>query len=319
MPEEPLTRTLRGRLISDRLDWNLLRSFVVIARERSVSRAAARLHLTQSAVSQALKRLETQLGRDLVHRDGHRFELTEAGEATYRIAQELYATISGLDAAMAEAQHEIAGRVRMVAVSTVQNEAYDSFLAGFHTRHPRVELELEVVRSSDISSILLQQTATAALGVGRISHSRLAEQLVVRQNYVYVCGAPHRLFGQSGLTLDALRNEGFVSFFADRLGGALFPLTLFRAQHGLTGRITAASSSVEEVVRLIKAGFGVGCLPAHMVAEEIACGRLWQLPPYEGIAGIDVYLIWNREHRLSAAERTFMDEFRAHLASAGAA
>src|ERR1700751_5810939 len=46
------------RFLNDRLDWNLLRTFLVIMQERSVSRAAARLHLTQPAVSQALKRLE---------------------------------------------------------------------------------------------------------------------------------------------------------------------------------------------------------------------------------------------------------------------
>lgn len=315
MSEELLTRELRGRLISDRLDWNLLRSFIVITHERSLSRAAARLHLTQSAISQALKRLETQLGRDLVYRDSHRFELTEAGEATFRIAQELYATISGLDAAMAEAQQDVAGRVRLVTVSTVQDPAYDAFLAAFHVRHPRVELELDVVASADIASILLQQTATAALGIGRQNHPRLVEKILLRQSYIHVCGPAHRLFGQGPLSLEALRNEGFVSFFADRLGGALFPLTLFRAQHGLTGRFTAASSSVEEIIRLVKAGYGVGCLPAHMVEQEIKRGHLWQLPPYEGISGIDIYLIWNREHQLSAAERAFMDEFRASLAN----
>ncbi|MBK5005252.1 LysR family transcriptional regulator [Pseudomonas sp. S32] len=51
------------RLLNDRLDWNLLRTFRVIGQELSISRAAARLHLTQPAVSQALKRLEQQLGR----------------------------------------------------------------------------------------------------------------------------------------------------------------------------------------------------------------------------------------------------------------
>ena len=55
----------------DRLDWNLLRTFLVIVQERSISGAAAKLHLTQSAVSQALKRLEEQLDRRLIERHNH--------------------------------------------------------------------------------------------------------------------------------------------------------------------------------------------------------------------------------------------------------
>ncbi|CAE6851711.1 HTH-type transcriptional regulator ArgP [Paraburkholderia aspalathi] len=76
------------RFLNDRLDWNLLRTFLVIMQERSVSRAAARLHLTQPAVSQALKRLEDTLGRNLIQRRGPHFEPTRAGEEVYRIASD---------------------------------------------------------------------------------------------------------------------------------------------------------------------------------------------------------------------------------------
>src|ERR1700753_4314815 len=84
------------RFLNDRLDWNLLRTFLVIMQERSVSRAAARLHLTQPAVSQALKRLEDTLGRHLIHRRGPHFEPTRAGEEVYRIAIDIYGHISRL-------------------------------------------------------------------------------------------------------------------------------------------------------------------------------------------------------------------------------
>src|ERR1700734_2638834 len=85
------------RFLNDRLDWNLLRTFLVIMQERSVSRAAARLHLTQPAVSQALKRLEDTLGRNLIQRRGPHFEPTRAGEEVYRIASDIYGHMSRLE------------------------------------------------------------------------------------------------------------------------------------------------------------------------------------------------------------------------------
>lgn len=81
-------------LLNDRLDWNLLRTFRVIGQELSISRAAARLHLTQPAISQALKRLEEQLDCQLIARRGPRFVLTEAGEQIFAIAGEMYGQVA---------------------------------------------------------------------------------------------------------------------------------------------------------------------------------------------------------------------------------
>ena len=64
------------RPIHDTLDWNLLRTFIVIVQEESVSRAAARLYLSQPAVSLSLKRLEERLGQRLIERDSHSFRVT---------------------------------------------------------------------------------------------------------------------------------------------------------------------------------------------------------------------------------------------------
>src|ERR1700754_254894 len=86
-----------ANFLNDRLDWNLLRTYLVIMQERSLSRAAARLHVTQPAVSQALRRLEETLERKLIERRGPYFSPTEAGEAVYRIASDIYGDISRLE------------------------------------------------------------------------------------------------------------------------------------------------------------------------------------------------------------------------------
>lgn len=65
--------------LKDCLDSNLLRTFLVIAREQSIGRAATRLHLTEPAVSRALRRLEEQLGLRLVDRQATRIVITRAG------------------------------------------------------------------------------------------------------------------------------------------------------------------------------------------------------------------------------------------------
>lgn len=303
------------RFLNDRLDWNLLRTYLVIGHEGSISRAAARLHLTQPAVSQALKRLEDQLGCALILRRGPRFALTETGEEVLRIAGDIYGNVSRLGAALETPAETVAGKVRLLTISRVQSRCYDDFLADFHQRFPRVELEIEVMRSSDIISSLLQKTATLGLGLCRIPQAKLEQRILLHQRYAFFCGRRHHLFGRTDLNLSDLQGENFVSFTSDQIGGSLSPLTVFRDQQGFTGRIVASSPSLEEIRRLVCAGYGIGCLPEHVVANDLAAGELWRLPPGEGVTDVDVHLLWNREQRMTQAETVMLDRFQHMLAT----
>lgn len=293
--------------LNDRLDWNLLRTFRVIGQELSISRAAARLHLTQPAVSQALKRLEEQLGRQLIARRGPRFDLTEAGEQIFRLAGEVYGQVSQVNGVVEQPTDEVIGKVRLLMISRIFSEHFDDFLADFHHQHPRVELEIDVMRSSDIISALQGRTATLGLSLNRHEQPRLEQKLFLRQRYAFFCGKHHPLFACPDVAADDLQRENFVSFTSDQIGGMLSPLTIFRDQQGFSGRIIASSSSLEEVRRLVIAGYGIGCLPEHVVAADVDAGLLWRLPPSEGIADVDIHLLWNREQRMSRAELTFIE------------
>ncbi|SDI40758.1 DNA-binding transcriptional regulator, LysR family [Pseudomonas flavescens] len=302
------------RFLNDRLDWNLLRTYLAISQEGSISRAAARLFITQSAVSQSLKRLEEQLDCALILRRGPRFHFTPVGEEVLRIAEEIYGNVSRLASTVEEPHDEIVGKVRLLSISQVQSAIYDDFLSQFHSDHPHVELEIEVMRSSDIQSSLSQKTATAGVGLCRFPQPKLEQQHLMRQRYAFFCGKKHRLFGQRRLSMDALKSENFVSFTSDQIGGNLSPLTVFRDQQGFTGKIVASSSSFEEIRRLIIAGYGIGCLPEHLVDNDLHNGLIWRLPPAEGVADVDVYLLWNREQRMSRAERVFLEALRQAIA-----
>ncbi|MBK4992455.1 LysR family transcriptional regulator [Pseudomonas sp. S37] len=304
------------RFLNDRLDWNLLRTYLAIGQEGSISRAAARLHVTQSAVSQALRRLEEQLGCALVLRGGSRFDLTAAGEEVLRIAIDIYGDVSRISAAVEQENDGVAGKVRLLSISRVESKIYDKFLGDFHEAHPLVELEIEVMRSADIISSLLQKTATAGLGLCRIPQPKLEQRQLLSHRYAFYCGVRHRLFGRSDVTLEAMRGENFVSFVSDQLGGNLSPLATFRDQHGFTGKILASSSSFEEIHRLVCAGFGVGCMPDHLLHEDLEKGLLWRLPPNEGIVDVDLHLLWNREQKMTTAEGVFLEGFQHALAQA---
>lgn len=297
-----------GRFLNDRLDWNLLRTWLVIGQERSISRAAARLHLTQPAVSQALRRLEEQLGAALVQRRGPRFEITALGEEILRIAGDINGNVSRLAAALEQPADQVVGKVRLLSISRIQSGFYDDFLTDFHRAHPGVELDIEVMRSADVLSSLQQKTATLGLALCRQPSPRLEQRAFLRQRYVFLCGRHHALYGRRDLRLADLQGEDYVTFTSDQIGEVLSPLTIFRDQQGFTGKLVASSPSLEEIRRLVSCGFGIGCLPQHIVADDLAQGRLWALPPEDGVADVDIHLLWNREQKHTQAERCFLGE-----------
>ncbi len=232
-----------------------------------------------------------------------------------RIASDLYGNVSRLGAALERSTETVVGKVRMLTISRIQSRCYDDFLADFHRRFPRVELEIDVMRSSDIISSLLQKTATLGLALCRIPQPKLEQRVLLQQRYAFFCGRRHPLFGRSDLSLADLQGENFVSFTSDQIGGSLSPLTIFRDQQGFTGRIVAFSPSLEEIRRLVGAGYGIGCLPQHVVADDVAAGELWRLPPGEGVADVDVHLLWHREQRMTQAETALLEGFQHLLAT----
>ncbi|WP_322015666.1 LysR family transcriptional regulator [Paraburkholderia sp. J12] len=299
--------------LNDRLDWNLLRTFLAIAREKSVSRAATRLHLTQPAVSQALRRLEEQLGLRLVDRHGPRIEVTQAGIEVQKIAEDIYGTISRLSLTEVDREHDISGMVRIGIVSGIDFPAYDDFLAGFHRTYPRIEFESQVMRSADVVNSLQRKATTLGLTPRRALPKGVESRVFLRQRYGLFCGRHHPLFGREDVRVADLASQAFVSFTGDKVGDHMSPLTIFRDEMGFTGRVIASSSSMAEVRRYIFAGLGIGCLPEHIVSDDIARGRFQRLPPDEGVADVDLYFLWSQDRKFNAAEAAFMSALHAFL------
>jgi DNA-binding transcriptional LysR family regulator len=300
--------------ISRELDWNLLRSFMVIVEEGSITRAANRLFLSQPSVSNALKRLEEQLGRRLIERGGGVFRVTEAGDLLYRECVEIYGNVSRLAVLLRDVRDEISGQISIAMASHVVSPLFDTALADFHRQHPLVTYSIEVATSATVVQSVMQKTATFGICLVHTPHPKLDYELLFREHFGFFCGPGHQLFGKRGLTLTDLREECFVSFRTDRLSDALRPVALLRAREQISDRIIGFSSNLEEVRRMIIAGLGIGPLPVHVVERDVRDGLLWQLPPYENAPTIDIYLVSNPRAHYNRAETRFLELLRARIA-----
>ena len=185
----------------------------------------------------------------------------------------------------------------------------------FSQRHPNVTFDLNVATSTEVIGWTLEKRASFGICLVHNEHAKLSYSLLFREHFGFFCGPGHHLFGRSGLTLEDLDGEASVSFGTDRLQDALRPVALLRTRVHLDDTIRAISPHLEEVRRLITAGVGIGPLPIHAVARDVAEGRLWQLPPYADPPMIDIYLVTNPASRLNRAEQGFIDLLGAKVAA----
>lgn len=288
------------------LDWNLLRTFVVVVEEGSITAAANRLLLQQPAVSMALKRLEQTTGHRLIDRRPGRFEVTEAGERLHRQARDIFAAVVRLPDALESAGSDISGHVSVHAVSHVHHPGWDARLASFFAMHAKVTIGITIQTTADVISAVERGLASIGLCDGIIPPG-LDRALYKRERYALYCGRGHRLFGAEDAMLNDLRGDHYVAFTADVLGGQhMNAITAVRAMGSFGQEVRAVSSHVEEVARMIAADVGIGMLPTHLAAPYAEAGQLWQLPPYDDLPTQDVFVITNPAAMLNPAEQAFL-------------
>lgn len=302
-------------LVHERMDWNLLRTFMFVVQERGVGRAATTLHLSQPAVSQALKRLEDAVGGVLLLRRNGEFRLTGLGEEIYAIARDMYSTMARVEnaAALGKDATEVAGLLRLLVMSRVQSTAYDEFLADFHRRYPKIEFRIDVQPSAAILDSLVKRVPALGICLCRKPVEPLHRNLFLRHRYAVVCGRHHPLFSRRRVEIADLMDQDFISFSSDQIGDTLSPLTIFRDQQGFTGRIVGTSPNVEEIHRLVVAGVGLSFLPEHLIREDVINGKMRRLLPETDVAEIDVFLTWHSQRKLSPAENAFLATFNRFL------
>ena len=289
------------------LDWNLLRTFMVVVHEGGVTKGANRLRLRQPSVSQALKRLEDRLEVQLIERSPSTFRVTPAGQHLYRECIEIYGTISRAITAGRNIDDELTGTVTIASFSRIESDLFEQLLSRFHSLHRKVAFDIEIMPSKRVRRTVLEKGASFGICLIDEKVPQLNYDVFYRCYFSFYCGPTHPLYGQSNLKIRDLRGHDSVSFKTEQLWDALRPVALMRAHHKLDDRVIGFTSHLGEAIRMIVAGLGYGPLPVHVAEAYVKEGKLWRLPPYENSLEIDVQMITNKGARLSRAEQAFVD------------
>ncbi|HWG34861.1 MAG TPA: LysR substrate-binding domain-containing protein, partial [Gemmatimonadaceae bacterium] len=156
------------------LNLHHLRVFAAVAQERSFSRAAVALRLSQPAVSKTVQELERQTQLALFDRSGRTPRLTDAGTALFARARELFGVERIAEEELGALRGLERGVLRVGASTTVATYFLPQLLARFHQEHPGVALRVVSANTRAIARRLLEGRLDIALVEGPVSHERIS-------------------------------------------------------------------------------------------------------------------------------------------------
>ena len=295
-----------------------LHTFLAVARESSVSRAAERLFITQPAVSMQLRQLEDAFGVALFEPIGRNIRLTEAGRDFETHAIAAVGALKELEASMADHVGLEHGRLGLAVVSTAKY-FMPMLLMKFGASHPGVEVSLAVENREKVLGMLSRHEVELVV-MGRSPDSLRCQATAFATNPLGVVSSPsHPLANGKRLRFDAVAACDFL--VREQGSGTRATMERLFAKNKARIKVVMELPSNETIKQAVMAGMGLGFLSLRTVRHELAGRRLVLLD----IPGLPILGHWYITHldpkKLSpaaAAFQTFLVEEGSALVDAWA-
>ncbi len=269
-----------------------IEAFVVTADAGSFTAAAKQLHLTSSAVSKSVARLEDRLSARLFERTTRRLALTDAGAAFYHTCVRVLADLEEAEAVLAAQRSEPVGRLRLDAPATFGRLRVWPLLLRFTQEHPHLRSHVSL---TDRFVDLLDEGIDVAVRIGGPDHwsASVAHRHLGRERLIF-CASPTYLssHGIPASPADLASHDAVLYGKADGTTGpwliAHGPGKIERRT--IEGRIIVGNGEAQ--VAAVKAGCGIAQLATWLVCDEVNRGELVAILPELSTEGLPLNLVW---------------------------
>jgi len=255
--------------------WDLevrhLRLVQAITEENSITRAGARLNLTQSALSHQLRDIEEKLRTPLYLRVNKRLVLTPAGEAVLAAAREVLPRIAAAEESLARIATNADGVLRLATQCYTTYHWLPEVMRRFNDRYPRVELRILLEATQRPMEALLDGELDVAILTRRAMHKDVVFTPILDDEMLLVVPPSHRLAQRRWIDPREIEQETLIlhnppekSFFVQD----------YLAPHGIRPRAFSQVQLTEAIVSMVAGGLGVSVLANWAVSRELRAGTL---------------------------------------------
>jgi DNA-binding transcriptional LysR family regulator len=292
------------------MDVRMLGAFVEVVRRGGFSRAGKVLHLTQPAVSKAVKALEEELGQVLLVRQGRRVMLTDAGRVVFDRAQSVLSGLHSIEEEVAEVGAVRRGHLRLGIPPMVGAAFFPPVLGDFRSTYPGVTLELREVGARSIEALVLDGEIEVGATVLPTDPAAFEVLPLMRDVLRAVVHPRNPLARRRAVALRDLERVPFVLYREDfALHGHILDAC---RRAGFTPQVASESSQWDFMAAMVAADVGVALLP-QTICRRLDPAQVTVLPLVEPEMRWDLALIWRRGRHLPPAARAFVEVVRGRV------
>lgn len=290
------------------MDLNQVETFLAVAEEKSFSRAAVRLHRTQPAVSQVIRKLEADIGETLFDRAARDGSLTAAGELLKDYGLRLLALRREASSALGELRSLERGQLQLAAneyTCMYLLPAIDAFRGEFQ----HINVTVHRMLASRIPDELNLRTFEIGVISFRPDPAQFRTIAVYGDSLAFVVSPNHPLAGAPRVSINELGKENFIAHHVTSPLRRKVIETFQRYRTPLNMGIELPT--IEAIKRFVAMGSGVALVPHLTVARELEAGDLVCVPVDELEMKRVLRLVHKRQTTLSYAARAFLRSVRA--------
>ena len=240
-----------------------LRCFYEVAREQNISRTAARLKITQPALSKTINRLEDDLGVKLFDRKSKAITLNEYGRAVYDKAEEIFAAIDDIRLNIDDIKN---GNVGSIRIGSTLPSSESSWLLDcikdFIFLNPKVSINQRQMQPGELKKAIQENTVDIAIGGKFLADSEFDHTLLYRNQLGIIASAQSRFNGLEEISITDLKNE---TFFCNNSNTDMEDLTYEICEKaGFVPHIALCSNYSNMIGELIFADKGISIIPVQV-------------------------------------------------------
>ncbi len=291
-----------------RITLKQLHVFAAIAKHENISLAANEIALTQSAMSMALKELESQLNTPLFQRQGKRLKLNNIGALLQPKVQKLLQLAEEIE--RFATQDGLSGQLRIGASSTIGNYLAPAIIAEFLTLHPQVHIDLKVGNTEQIIDDMRYMRLDVGLIEGICDVPQLERHAWRNDDLKIFCSNTHPLANKKHISFTDLAETAWILREAGSGTRTIFTnaiMNKFQPQ----GQLLELGNS-EAIKQAVKTGFGISCLSELAIASELKHQELRELAIDELDLQRQLFIIKNKTQFNSRVEQAFEEKLWEH-------
>jgi DNA-binding transcriptional LysR family regulator len=252
-----------------------LKVFCDLVESRSFSQAAVRNFITQSAVSQQVKNLESRFQAPLLLRDGRSVSVTEAGRIVYDSSRHILERFENMQMKLKSVGKEVAGRLRVATIYSVGLYEMSQVITTYLRMYPKVNLHVEYSRATRVYEDCLR----GAIDLGIVPYPKARKGIEVvplpADRLILICSRDHPFARNRHIALTKLDGQNFVAFEKDVPSRQA--LDQIFQEHAIHVNVVMEFDNIETIKRSVEIGAGVSIVPLLSVQREVQNGALVQV------------------------------------------